>query len=128
MGMFDKDEFFQSEEMDKWVDQDTPFILWGVSVTPSPIRTSIGEALGAMLQVSALDAPENRTTISTFASSIVNRVQDAAEGDFPCVVLWTKVPGSFNADATILKLVEPYNPESPYSPPTELGQDAPSGP
>ena len=110
MGMFDKDEFFQAEQLDKWAIEGQPFILWGVSVTPSEINTSIGKAFGGILEVSTLENPENRDKVSTFASAIVSRIRDAEESDFPCVVKVEQVPGSYNTDATILTLVEPYNP------------------
>ena len=108
MGMFDKDAFFRAQMMTEWVDKDEPFLLWGVAVTPSEITTNIGKAYGAILHVSPVDSPDNKTSISTFAQTIVERCRDAEESDFPVVVKWTTVPGSFGTDATILEFVGSY--------------------
>lgn len=109
MGMFEKDKMYGGERLDKWAEPGDRFVLWGVVEFIEDVPTSIGDGTKVILEVSSLDAPDNKTRVGTFASAIVEKSRDAEPSDFPAVVMLETVESKqYDTDALVLSFVEPF--------------------
>lgn len=109
MGMFDKDKEI-GLILQSTFPQGRQFIVWSAEIAREDFPTDLGPATQAALEVSNLDEPGHRFTVTTLASAIVAKVREAEADDFPARVFWTVARSKkFNQDATVLQFVGPYD-------------------
>lgn len=111
-GMFGKDKEI-GNRIDGAFDLGEPFILWDAAVSPDLVDTEIGKARKTLLDVSRLDAPDERFACVSLASAIADKAELATSADFPAVVELRKVKGRFGDNlALVIQYVRDYDPGS----------------
>lgn len=108
MGMFDKDKEI-GLIVTRWVDLNTPFILWDVRILREDYPTDIGLAVQSGMVVSRIDSPDDRYNATTLASAIAAKVREAEAADFPAIVSLAEVKSRFaDNKALVLQFLKPY--------------------
>jgi hypothetical protein len=107
--MFDKDKSFGVDVTSVFA-LGTPFLLWGAKVLPERIDTALGTgekgARKTVLVVSTLADPALHREVTTLASAIADKADDAGPEDFPCKVELRKVGSSFGGEALVLQWLD----------------------
>jgi hypothetical protein len=109
MSMFTKDRLYGGKRLDQEFQLGESFILWGIEVMAEPVPTEWGEATKTLLDVSRVEAPDERVIVGTLASAIADKAKDAEPSDFPAIVTYEKVTGSHGTDAQVISFVGPYD-------------------
>lgn len=113
MGMFDRDKLMAPNgPLKEWAGVDAEFILWDIRLMPGTIKTEIGEAEICHLDVSPVDAPENRATVSMLGDIAKERALAVEDGELPAVCVTRIVPSKDKAkqDAFVFQWVKDYSP------------------
>lgn len=108
MGMFDKDKEI-GRILTSVYSYGDKFILRNATVEAEPVQTEIGPARKTVLETSPLDKPQDVDTVSTLASAIADKAEQAEPDDFPCVVELLEVNSNFGNRATVLQFVRPWD-------------------
>jgi hypothetical protein len=111
MGMFDKDKEFGQNLINE-VPKDEKFILWKATIDEETVDTQYGDARKTRLIISRKDDPGEKFEVTTLASAIADKAQDAVPEDFPAIVYWTEVDSNFGGKATVLQFFSEYKEDS----------------
>lgn len=118
--MWENDIIYGGEQLEPNVHLDEQeYVLWDCAIVAENVHTSLGDD-GTKVEVviSALrEDPAGRDPLTdppakygTFASSIVGKVRQKADGDLPAVIVFSKVPSSQAAgqDAFVMTFRRPW--------------------
>lgn len=112
MGMWDKDKQY-GNNAEQALGIATPFVILGAQILPDKIPTRLGEADVAELHVQRIGrdgfAEGSSFDVTSVASAVVAKVQEADDGDFPAVVELRRVRSrQYGTAALVLQFVSPY--------------------
>lgn len=117
VGMFDKDkeigtpitDLFPLDESLAGGIESRQFILWKAAVDSETVETDLGAARKTRLVVSDFARPNDKQEVSTLASAIADKAEEAEPDDFPCVVKLMQVRSKkYGGSALVLQYVKPY--------------------
>ena len=93
-----------------------PFLLWGARVLPDRVETRVDKEAGrtdpetwarkTLLVVSTIDQPAKHRLVTTLASAIADKAEDAEPADFPCQVELREVDSSYNNPALVIQWLD----------------------